>query len=64
MGRTLTCRPSLVDIVVLPFKVLRGERGRAAGRRVISKLPRFFDDDERRHEIDRLLEAHDRRRAA
>ena len=31
-----------------------------AGRRVISKLRRFFDDDdERQREIDRLLEALD-----
>ncbi len=31
-----------------------------AGRRVMSKLPRFFDDDdERRREIDRLLESLD-----
>ena len=30
-----------------------------AGRRVMSKLHRFFDDDERRREIDRLLEALD-----
>ncbi len=30
-----------------------------AGRRVMSKLHRFFDDDERRREIDRLLESLD-----
>jgi hypothetical protein len=31
----------------------------AAGRRVMSKQHRFFDDDERRREIDRLLESLD-----
>jgi hypothetical protein len=30
-----------------------------AGRRVMSKLHRFFEDDERRHEIDRLLQSLD-----